>query len=87
MTLTLPPTELVLEENYWKHFEMFCMHLDSLPPKALDDLIAIHIHGRGDQATSSTSTSYWTPEVTAVHLDILMRCRGAYDSVHAAHLS
>lgn len=53
---------------------MFCMHLEDLPG-ALEELIAIYLHGRADLATSSTSTFYFTPEVTDVHLDILMKCR------------
>ncbi|KZV67872.1 hypothetical protein PENSPDRAFT_653691 [Peniophora sp. CONT] len=66
--------KLALEENYWKHVEMFCMHLDDLPG-ALEELIVIYLHGRADLATSSTSTFYFTPEVTDVHLDILIKCR------------
>ncbi|VDC02733.1 unnamed protein product [Peniophora sp. CBMAI 1063] len=66
--------KLALEENYWKHVEMFCMHLDDLPG-ALEELISIYLHGRADLATSETSTFYFTPEVTDVHLDVLMKCR------------
>ena len=71
---------LALEENYWKHVEMFSMHLSGLPG-ALDELIAIYIHGHGDLATSTTSTFYFTPEVTAIHLDILKQCKGAQSRV------
>ncbi|KZV72858.1 hypothetical protein PENSPDRAFT_683424 [Peniophora sp. CONT] len=78
----LPPAcseqhmKLVLEENYWKHIEMFCMHLSSgLPGDPLTELIGIYIHARGDLATSSTSTFVFSPEVTDVHLDLLMRCQ------------
>ncbi|KZV72861.1 hypothetical protein PENSPDRAFT_628261 [Peniophora sp. CONT] len=66
--------KLALQENYWIHVEMFCMHLDSLPG-ALEELIAVYLHARGDLATSATSTFYFTPEVTAIHLDVLMQCR------------
>ncbi|KZV70805.1 hypothetical protein PENSPDRAFT_578838, partial [Peniophora sp. CONT] len=78
--LGLPPAcshqhlKLALEENYWKHVEMFSMHIEDLPG-ALEELIAIYLHGRADLATSASSTFYFTPEVTDVHLDILMKCR------------
>ena len=66
---------------------MFSMHLEKLPGAALEELIAIYLHGRGDLATSETSTFYFSPEVTAIHLDILIQCRGMSDyRVYAAHL-
>ncbi|KAI0676467.1 hypothetical protein C8Q78DRAFT_961205 [Trametes maxima] len=47
---------LALEDLYWQHIEQFPSHrLDSLS-LCVDDLIAIFIHGEGDQMTSENST-------------------------------
>lgn len=72
--LTTLWVELVLEENYWIHVELFSMHITELPG-ALDELIAVYLHGRADLATSTTSTFPYSPQVADAHLDVLMRCR------------
>ncbi|VDC07561.1 unnamed protein product [Peniophora sp. CBMAI 1063] len=66
-----------LASNYWKHVEMFCMHLvDNAPgEKHLIELTFIIVHARADMATSDSSTWPFTAEVTDVYLDLLRRCR------------
>ncbi|VDC07562.1 unnamed protein product [Peniophora sp. CBMAI 1063] len=66
--------KLVLEENYWIHVELFSMHITELPG-ALDELIAVYLHGRADLATSTTSTFPYSTKTADDHLDVLMRCR------------
>ena len=50
------------------------MHITELPG-ALDELIAVYLHGRADLATSTTSTFPYSPKMADDHLDVLMRCR------------
>ncbi|KAI0327219.1 hypothetical protein GY45DRAFT_1327922 [Cubamyces sp. BRFM 1775] len=45
-----------LEELYWQHIEQFPSHRLQHLSLAVDDLIAIFIHGEGDHLTSSNST-------------------------------
>ncbi|VDC07555.1 unnamed protein product [Peniophora sp. CBMAI 1063] len=70
-----------LEENYWKHVEMFGMHLSaqSFIKDPVKQLVGIYLHGRADLATSDTSTFYFAPGVTDAHLGILERCQAIQD--------
>lgn len=77
----------MLEENYWIHVELFSMHITELPG-ALDELIAVYLHGRADLATSTTSTFPYSTKTADAHLDVLMRCRCALHSrvTHCSYL-
>ena len=66
----------MLEETYWIHVELFSMHITELPG-ALEELIAVYLHGRADLDTSTTSTFPYSAQTTDDHLGVLMRCRGA----------
>lgn len=50
------------------------MHIIDLPG-ALDELLAVYLHGRADLATSTTSTFPYSSQMADAHLDVLMRCR------------
>ncbi|KAM5541921.1 hypothetical protein V8D89_004231 [Ganoderma adspersum] len=49
---TPPIVALVLQEQYWTHIEQFSSHHFESLNLAVDELIAIFIHGEGDQMTS-----------------------------------
>jgi hypothetical protein len=44
LILYLTRVEALLEAQYWTHIENFCMHIDGLPLKTIDDLIDTFSH-------------------------------------------
>ncbi|VDC07559.1 unnamed protein product [Peniophora sp. CBMAI 1063] len=66
--------KLILEDNYWKHVEMFSLHLPSLGD-ALDELFLIHWESRAELATPSKLVFYFSPEEMKTRLEALAFCR------------
>ncbi|KAI0034719.1 hypothetical protein K488DRAFT_44984, partial [Vararia minispora EC-137] len=79
--LGLPPSfsgqhlKLSIQQNYWIHVEMFCVHLKSLHSDALEELISIFVHGQIDHMTSFTSTFPYSKTDCADIIKILKTCR------------
>ncbi|KAI0061123.1 hypothetical protein BV25DRAFT_794765 [Artomyces pyxidatus] len=66
-----------LQAEYWRHVEVFCMHLPTCPNGALDDLISQFIQGQADHMTSVASTFPYAEDDCAKYLSLLRECRDA----------
>ncbi|KAM5533995.1 hypothetical protein V8D89_012315 [Ganoderma adspersum] len=66
---------LVLQEQYWTHVEQFPSHRFESLNLAVDELIAIFIHGEGDQMTSVGSTFAYTAKQAKQYTRILKDAR------------
>ncbi|KAI1786741.1 hypothetical protein LXA43DRAFT_1184989 [Ganoderma leucocontextum] len=65
----------VLQEQYWTHVEQFPSHRFESLDLAVDELIAIFIHGEGDQMTSVGSTFAYTAKQAKNYTRILQNAR------------
>lgn len=65
----------MLQEQYWTHVEQFPSHRFESLNLAVDELIAIFIHGEGDQMTSVGSTFAYTAKQAKQYTRILKDAR------------